>query len=170
MSKFDICILPLLFMAATLPNGLSQDQYLEKYEYGKSYEFTNRMSEQVWEEQKNQIREFLWECWKGRRSGYLDEKYRNLEGERTSVRFYIEACNSVDWCVVKFTRGEQHDRTPTGRTWRDTRCTTAITLKRFDKRSSRSGITVEIAKDEIRPPDSYLLRLYDKEGKLICEK
>jgi hypothetical protein len=172
MDKLFVCIIALLLIAGMLPIGLGQEQYLEKYEYGKSYSFTsrNRILGGVWEEQQNQIKEFLWEHWKTRRLGYLDETYRNLEGEMTTVRYYIEACNPIDWCVTEFTRGVNNERGRKGLTWMTTRCVTAITLKRIDKRQYRSGITVEIPEDEIRSPDSYLLRLYDKDGNLIREK
>jgi hypothetical protein len=172
MGKLVVYILAPLLMAAMLPIGLGQEQYLEKYEYGKSYNFTsrNRILGGVWEEQQNQIREFLWEHWKAHHLGYLDETHRNLEGEMTTVRYYIEACNPVDWCVVEFFRGVRNERGTKGLRWMTTRCVTAIKLMRIDKRSSLSGITVEIPEDEIRSPDSYLLRLYDKDGKVIREK
>ena len=118
------------------------------------------------------VREFIWKHWTSTQGGKLKLEYYTKEGERTISRFEIKVMEDSSAMDVNIER-EYVDRNPKSESYRqhlkDTRGYSVAEIIRI--RITKTGFPTKanIPPDANVSGNAYLLRLKDREGKVLSE-
>ena len=73
---------------------------LSRYENGGTFDLSWDRSGAKHEEQRSKLRAFLWEHWSQHRLGRIVTTFYSLEGDPTTISFYVEPDESGTWRVA----------------------------------------------------------------------
>jgi hypothetical protein len=121
-----------------------------------------------------EMRDFLWQHWHKRQLGYLSATFYSKEGDATTSSYFVEPDKFGNWhieVVIESTRlvrsgirGNQSSKNKTRKT-----CYAAFSIERVEVRDKVGQSSLIIPEEDNRSPQSYTLRLKDRNGTVLTE-
>jgi hypothetical protein len=167
LSRVTLAIVCLLgYVGLMQGNSLKQkgNRDLSSYDKAGPYVVRQNVSDPARSKLEAAVRQFVWEHWQKRRTGYVSITKYSKEGEPSTTHFFIEPENERVWRVAVSINRVVIDRRGAKRKRHEASTYNSYFLERVEVPTSGLSQLVVLPESELREPKSYRLTLKDQNG------